>query len=164
MLPQGIYTGRAVQHKFGKSTKGTNQIAVEFEITRGDHRGQRVPWYGYFTKDAWERACQQLRYCGWRGVDIENLGPLENEVEIQVEHNEYEDKNGARKTTVRASFVNPIGGGLRMANPMSGDELRVFSAQLKAKLAQHPVPEMASAPPSRGVDEPPPPADDDIPF
>lgn len=167
MIKPGSYSGRAVEYKWGKSSKGTHQVAVEFEILGGEFQGQRVPWYGYFTKDTWERTCKQLRLCGWTGTDLHNLGKLENEVQVVVEHNSYENDAGETKTFARVAWVNRSG--IYLPDPMSDDELRKFSAGMKQRVKDR-IPELpngssgASAGDPFAGDQAPPPIDDDIPF
>jgi hypothetical protein len=118
--------------QFGRAKNGTEQVLVTYEILSGEFAGQRLPWFGYFTKNTYERTIESLRYSGLRGDDISKAvdGPMEQEVTIQVEHNEWEGKVHSR-----VAFVNKAGGGgVKLADPMKSDELRKFAAKMKTSL------------------------------
>jgi hypothetical protein len=175
--------------QFGHSKeKGTPQVSVTLEVLRGPHAGQRISWMGFFTDSTEERTLKALRVCGFDGDDLDKFADQRpsNEVQIVVEHEEY-------KGVVRAkvAWINDpsFGGGMKMANALSGSELRKFGAQFKSKLKSLPAVKTVEAkrePPSAappgdewsGNDSPDPPptdpgfggratppgSDDDIPF
>jgi hypothetical protein len=96
MLSPGYYRARAVEYALGKTQNGTRQVAVRFEVLdeQGAPGGERVTWYGYFTEKTAERTLESLQYCGWEGDDVTDLTGIErNEVQIVVEHEEYEGEN-----------------------------------------------------------------------
>jgi len=199
LIPPGYYAAVAVPvqtedgavwAQFGTSQqKGTRQVYVAFAIIDGDHAGRRLGWFGYFTDGAVDRTIESLRLCGLKGDDLANamFGPLDQEVQVVVEHEEYDGKVRAKVAWVNA----PGGGAFRMANPMKSDELRKFSATMKGKLKGKPEvagakrePPATVAPPPAPASQPPParqaaapaaaspgwrqdvppPKDDDIPF
>jgi hypothetical protein len=104
---------------------------VTFEILDGTCVGRKVPWWGFFTAKTYERTVESLRACGFRGDDLAALmeQKIDNEVEIVVEHTEW---NGTKSARVR--WVNATGG-TKLANQMSVDDLRAFAAIIKAKVA-----------------------------
>lgn len=129
LIPEGNYRARVKSADFGFTSKGTEQVQVVFDILDPDYDGQTVIWWGYFSEKTAERTMQSLRYCGWKGDDVTNLtGINDNEVEIVVEHNEY---NG--KTNARVAWVNRIGsGGMSIKTPMPEDKRKAFAKKMKA--------------------------------
>lgn len=128
LLPATKYTAQAVDGYLSHTKDGKEQIVVKFAIVGGPHDGQSVDWTGFFTDKTFDRTIQGLRYCGWEGDDISDLTGIDrNEVEVVVEHNEY---NG--KTYARVAWVNPIGGKARMA----ADEARTFAESIKGRIAR----------------------------
>lgn len=175
--------------QFGKSkTKGTPQVVVAFEILRGPDAGKTVSWFGYFTDnaEATERTFKALRACGFSGDDLDKFADQRpnNEVEIVVTNEEFEGK-----VRSKVQWVNAPNRGVRLADPMRDNDLRMFSARFKSKLKSLPDMKTVEAkrePPSAapsgdewsGNDSPDPPptdpgfggratppgSDDDIPF
>lgn len=138
--------------QWGKAKTGTRQVLIHFEVIDGEHAGTVLPWFGYFTKDATQRTLESLRFCGWKGDDIQQLGALDQVVSIKVEHNEYEGK-----THARVAFVNRLGAGrVKLADPLSSDEMRQFAAMVKQSAQRVPevegkrASEMPAAPSSSG--------------
>jgi hypothetical protein len=109
-VADGIYRGRAIQQQleggemvwvqFGKSKrKRSQQALVMFEITSdGPGKGHVLPWFGYFSKDSAERTVESFRLMGWSGTSLASLReePLDNEVDLQVENNDFENKRQSR--------------------------------------------------------------------
>lgn len=182
LVPVNIYSAVAVPFQtedgpvwaqFGTSKAGNEQVCLQFEIVRGPESGRKVPWFGSFSetrsektkKSVAERTIESLRICGFRGNDLATLPAQEltQEVSITVEHNEWEGKK-----TARVSWVNePGGGGVKLANPIGGTELRRFAASMKSKLAS--IGEVVGKPAVREAPTTPPPANgeqhgDDLPF
>jgi hypothetical protein len=146
---------------FGLSSTNTKQVLITFEIERGDAKGQKVPWFGYFTDKSWERTIQSLRYMGFKGNDLSTLDAqtLDQIVSLSVEESEWDGK-----THMRVSWVNELGGGgVKLANPMAANDLRHFAAQMKGRVGG--IPE-STAPTNNAANDPAPgaPLDDDIPF
>ena len=177
LIPAGTYKAVAVQVEVdgvptfvqfgttkGKDGKaGTKQVLVQFELLEGQHAGRRVPWFGYFSEKAWENTVKGLRACGFKGEDLAALPSqqLDQEVSLVVGINEWEGKKNNR-----VEWVNAASGGIKLAAPMNGNDLRQFSAFMKSRTAKVPAVESKKA--EKGApaaDEPPPPTDDDsIPF
>lgn len=130
MLPAGTYpaTAIAADAQFGRTRKGHAQIALPFRIDEGEHAGQAITWFGFFTDKTRERTMESLRYCGWRGDDLSDLGPLDQQVEIVIEHEEYDGKVRAK-----VQWVNRIGSGrVQLQDQMNESELRQFAAQMRS--------------------------------
>ncbi len=144
MIPQGYYDAHAVRIKnvygeevwaaFGRASTGTQQVLVMFEVIEEEHQGERVPWFGFFTPKSWERTIESLRHCGFEGDDLSTLNDqtLDQVVSIKVEHETHE-KSG--RVYARVAFVNASGGGVKLATPMSRDELRDFASMMKGRMA-----------------------------
>lgn len=165
--------------------KGTPYVAVNMEIVgEGEQAGRHIAYIGYFTENTTQRTVESLRYMGFKGNELATAitQKLDNEVEIVVEHEEYDGKWRAK-----VAWVNRVGGGaFKLAEPMNKGALAKFSAQMKGSVQQ--VPEeggprgaggqrQGSAPPRSATgsskhretsappaDDRPPHRDDDIPF
>jgi hypothetical protein len=178
LVPEGRYIaigspveieGARVWAQFGKSPeKGTPQVVVAVEILEGEESGRVLTWFGYFTDKTADRTLEALRFLGFKGEDLTTLPsqPLDQKVEIIVRHEDY---NG--KTQARIAWINrPGGGGFKLDKPMPANDLRMFAASLKGRLAK--VPEVkgergvpgATPPPASESQREPARPDDDIPF
>jgi hypothetical protein len=186
LIPAGAYAavGIPVQTEqgaawaqFGKSqNKGTLQVYVAFAVLDGPYAGRRLGWFGYFTDNTVERTIESLRLCGLKGDDLAAAvtGPLDQEVQLVVEHETYDGKTRAKVVWVNA----PGGGAFRMANPMNTGDLRKFAASMKAKMrgkpevagARREAPAVTAPPaPSEALpqsqgEQPLTPSDEEIPF
>jgi hypothetical protein len=133
MTPAGTYVAVAVINgvRWGYASTGTKQVMVPFEIIEGPHAGQVEHWFGSFKTDKGaERTMQSLRYCGWKGDDLGNLGQLNQKVSIVVGHVTWKGKKHSR-----VSWVNHAAGGAGPKKEMSDKELRLFAASMKPKAA-----------------------------
>lgn len=129
MTMQYRYTAKAKAWGLGETDKGTEEIAVEFEIlTEGAHV-ERITWHGYFSDKTWERTVESLRYMGWEGNDLADVQGLDmNEVELVVEDEEYQGKVYAK-----VRWVNRMGG-LAIKAPLTGDKAKAFAASMRDKI------------------------------
>jgi len=173
LIPATYYRARAVRTVddagievwaiWGRANTDTVQVGMTFEILDGEYSGHRLPWYGYWTKNSWERTVQSLRYCGFTGNDLMDLNnqDLSNEVSVKVEHEDYDGE-----TYARIAWVNQGHSGVRMANPMSIDELRMFSARMQSGLGGGTPQRQQSKRQQPQRQQPPstPPHPDDLPF
>lgn len=106
-LIPGNYTARAVEHKLGQGATGGEQVVVTFEISQGEHKGQRINWRGFFTEKTVERTLESLEFCGWDGDSIAKLAGLgTKEVELVCENEDGQDG----KQYLRVRWVNKIRG------------------------------------------------------
>lgn len=172
-MDAGYYRARAIEWALGKTEKGSRQVAVRFEtFDDQDQPGERITWYGYFTEKTQERTLESLQHCGWEGDDITDLSGIErNEVQLVVEHDEYEGKVRAK-----VAWVNrPGGGGIAIKAPLDEAEKAEFAREVKATVlamrqGQRRAPASRNA--AARAPEPPPIAEDpryagidgDIPF
>lgn len=127
MLPIGTYPAHATHVRLTYTKAGDPQIIVTFVIVGGPHDREQVTWAGFFSDRTFDRTIQSLRYCGWTGDDISDLTGIDtNDVDIVVEHNEY---NG--RITPRVSWVNQPGGGAGM----SPAQAKAFGESIKSRIA-----------------------------
>lgn len=160
MIAEGRYKAVAVPFdgkyvEFGKSKAGNEQCAVTFEITEGDDKGTRLPWWGSFSRNAMEYTIRGLRAMGFEGDDLSTIHRqrLDNEVVVQVEHNSFTGRNGEQRTSARVVWVyDPRGAQrARFAEALEGNELADFAARMRSALAGDGAPPRAKP-------------DDDVPF
>lgn len=169
MLPmhKARYSARAVAGDLGETKAGQPQVAINFEITEGEQRGERAPWYGHFTDKTTESTILALRVCGWRGDDLADLsGISDNEVEIVVEPEK--DLEGNDRIKVR--WVNAPGG-VALAKKLDEPKKASFAAMMRGQIvaataklnAEGKIPAASKAAPAKsgGASAG---ADDDIPF
>lgn len=184
LIPEGYFEARAVRVKtdsgeevwaqWGRASTGTQQVLITFEITdEGDWKGVRLPWFGYFTDASWERTVESLTHCGFQGDDLSALNSqqLDQPVSVKIEH---EQSQSDGRLYARVGFVNARGGGgVKLKNPMSANDVRGFAASMKGKIAALRAGGGQRSTNSGGGyggsgygggNQPPPPTDDDLPF
>jgi len=188
LIPEGKYTavatrvagedGEPIVRFAYAGEKKTKQVLVYYRLLEGEHAGQVLPWFGYFTEASWQRTIESLKYSGFKGNDLFAIEDqdLSQKVQVVVEHNEN-PKTG--DVHARISWVNRMGSGaIKLNDPMARDDLRKFAALMKSRVSQ--VPDAEGEPASTGSEsgsngvggypgnaqnDGPPPADyDDIPF
>jgi hypothetical protein len=129
MISEGYYSAKPTAHKWGFTSTGTRQVAIQFQLLDGPNRGESIIWYGFFTDDTWERTCESLRFCGWKGDDLSSLGELNQVVSLTIQHQEYNGKMSARVAWVNSGES----GAIRIKKEMTNDELSKFAAMMKAR-------------------------------
>jgi len=147
LIPEGQYKAVAIQQdtdngpawaQFGYAgQKSTPQVIVQFEIIEHETMaGRRIFYFGFLSDNAAEYTLKNLRTCGFVGDDLASVltQPINNIVQLTVDHNEYEGK-----TSARVAFINSPYAGIKIAKPMVGADLARFAATLKAKLKGIPV-------------------------
>lgn len=159
LIEDGFYNGVAIrttgedgEHvaRWGFAGKNrTKQVLIYFRITtEGPFAGHVVPWFGYFSKDSARRTVESLRYCGFKGESLMALDsqPLDQEVQLQIETDSYENEKGETKTRSRVAWVNSLGAGaMKLKDPMREEDLRTFDAMMRDSLRK--VPEVRGEPP-----------------
>jgi len=131
MLKPGHYQALAREWTFGKTSKGTEQVAIVFEIADGDDKGQRITWYGFFTDATYERTLDSLENAGWDGQSLAKLGGLGSRpCVIVVEHETGQDG----KTYSRVRWVNSLGGGLNVKEKMESHEVASLEERMKGAM------------------------------
>jgi hypothetical protein len=185
MIPEGTYKARGVEAALGITGTGKEQVAVLLTILEGDHAGDQITWYGYFTpptqqsKGTIARTFDSLRALGWQGDDLTDLTGIDaNEVYIVIEHED--DREGKRRARVK--WINS-GGGLAMKERLEGGAAQAFAQRMKgaalasrsktqprqaaprpATSAPRPQPNGAMRKPLVSPEEEAVPFEDDIPF
>lgn len=158
MIPEGSYTAKAIRAALSETKTQKEQVAVDFQILDGEAKGQRISWFNGLGSDkALEHAVKGLRNCGWKGSDLADLSGLDAEVELVVVHEEY---NG--KTSAKVRYVNALGGAARSALP--ADKAKSIAERMKAKIAEADKRIAAGKKSAAEPEEPPHPADSDMPF
>lgn len=127
--------------RFGLTGEGETekeQAVVLFDLVDPadpDH-GRSITWFGFLSDAAFDRTIEGLRHCGWQGESLAELpglaavGGLAQEVELVIEHEEYNDKWQAK-----VQWVNrPGGGGVKLKRPLEGAELEAFSARMRGRV------------------------------
>lgn len=160
IFPEGSFTASVVDKGLGRSSKGTAQVCVSFQVKDGEAAGKTISWYGSFSDAALPYTMDRMRATGFVGDDLSDISSIgsSGDVQIVVAHEVYENK-----TIAKVQFINALGGA-RLANPMDDAERRRFAAEMRAKIAalggakSRPVPKPVVRP------SPPPPVGDDLPF
>src|SRR5262249_27702083 len=131
---------RAINAEFGTSKKkSTSFVLVNFEITQGEHAGEILSWNGYFTTNTEERTIESLRYCGceFPGNDITDLtGIHRSEVQIVVEHEEYQTDSGETKTAAKVAWVNSLGRTISVDQRMDDAAKAAFKARMMGRVVK----------------------------
>jgi hypothetical protein len=129
-MTPGKYRAKAVSHKFGKSSKGTEQIYIDFELTSGEHKGQHLGYYGFFSEATADRTLESLEYCGWDGNSLgamRGLGSKEVELVVELEKNEQDNKE-----YLKVRWINKIGGGVK--EELTGAGMSALENRLKGMI------------------------------
>lgn len=137
MVPKGNYKARAVNGTatWGESkTKGTKCVGLEFEVTEGPSKGQRVPWTGYLTEATKDRTLEALVLCGCEDVTTFE-GIDANEVLIVVEEETYTTNDGEVKTVSRVAWVNDPARTAFNQKPLAAGEAQAYAESLRGAFA-----------------------------
>lgn len=182
LIQAGRHRATCFEFEFPEPASGKSQgIALGFRLSDGDvDQGRIITAWKYFSDGALPYTLEALRACGWRGDNPAEItiADLASEVELVVQHEEYEGKWRAK-----VSFINPLGGGMVKAEKrLEGQGLKSFGAAMRAKIrsldgGQRPPAKPPSVPPSGGPGSggghpnapgndwgPAPGTNDDIPF
>lgn len=127
-IEPGKYIARATSANLGYTKGGKEQIAVTFKLSTGES----ITWYGSFSDAAFDRTIKSLRACGWQGDDLSQLGTaLIQNVELVIDYED--DLQGKPRPKVK--WVNELGGGGGLSNPMSPKQAADFARRMKPQLA-----------------------------
>lgn len=130
LLTEGIWKARGCGAELGFTSKGKDQVGVDFVLLEGPDIGKHVTWYGYFTDDSFERTIDSLRLCGWEGDDLSDLRGIEkNDVQLTIAHEP--DLQGEIRS--RAAWVNGLGG-VAMKDKMDKGAAAGFAARMKGRV------------------------------
>lgn len=162
-MENGTYRGKALGAVLGETSKGNEQVAIEFGFF--DVENARLTYFGTFGEKALEHTLKALRAAGWKGDDLSDLssigGPDAPEVDLVVENEEYEGK-----VRPRIRWVNPRGGPSVKAQ-LTPDKAKAFAARMRGAVLAHDRThgQQRAAAPARSnrAPEPPPLTDSDMP-
>lgn len=135
LIQEGRHRARCFGHELSySSNKGTPTVALGFRMSEGDvDQGRVITAFRYPTDAALEYCVKDLRTCGWQGDDMGAMDDAElaaNEVELVVEHEEYDGKLRAK-----VKWINPLGGGMiKSETPMDEKQKRDFGRAMAAKV------------------------------
>lgn len=143
MIEEGVWKARACEGTLAYTSKGNDQIAVDFVLLEGPNEGHHITWYGYFTDETWERTIESLRHMGWGGSDLSDLSGIEsNEVRLVIEHEP--DLQGEYRARVK--WVNSLGG-IAVKDRMDNGQSKAFAAKMRGRIlalgAKGPMPRPA---------------------
>lgn len=126
-IPDGVYRARAREGALTTSKTDKPMLVVTFEIVDdGEWKGACMTWRGFFTEKTTDRTFESLRYCGWRGDDINNLdGIKDNEVELDIKREKYKEK-----WEPKIQWVNKPGT-IKAGAPMAADRATAFAAAMR---------------------------------
>jgi hypothetical protein len=131
MITVGKHIGRARAWNLGEAKTGNEELSVDMTIKSGECAGQSITARLYFTEKTFDRSIESMRYMGWKGDDLSNIQGLDsNDVEIVVEHEEYEGQ-----TRARVKWINRIGGAAA-AKPLEASKAKSFAERMKARVAR----------------------------
>lgn len=150
MIQVGKYKARATGEVVlgeAQSENRTPYIECMFRVVDGPEAGVEVRWTGWLSMKAGpsgktpaERVFESLKHCGWQSddgdVSVFADGALHginaNEVEIVVEHEEYQRKDGTPGVKAQVRWVNRLGGGgVNVQNRMSKDKADAVAEKMR---------------------------------
>jgi hypothetical protein len=148
LVPAGRYAAVALDAQLGMSSKGTEQIAVKFQI----EGGRTITWYGYFSDAAYMGTLKAMRAMGFKGQDVTDLSSIHGgKCIVVIEHEP--DLNGNPRDRVK--WVNALNTPM-MKSQMNTAQTATFASKMKARIAAAKE-ELAEIPqPDK--------AEDDLPF
>lgn len=157
MIPPGHYTVKAIYRDakdlvFGEASGGQKsvQVGVTFEITQGEFKGRKYPWYGSFAEgEATRITLDALEAAGVTHYEDDDLrkpvGLGSTECTAVIQHRtlqKYEDgqlvdvldNDGRPRAIAQIQYINPIGA--RMKNTLDAGATASFADLMKGTLAQ----------------------------
>lgn len=128
----GTYRATALDASLGVTSTGKEFVAVNFRLI--DAPEVTLQYRGFFTEKTAERTIESLRYCGWKGTDLETISfPAGNEVMLDVQDDSYE-KDGVLKTHSKVAWVNSAARGPSVKNALDPAKAKVFAAKMKGAI------------------------------
>jgi hypothetical protein len=163
-IPNGKYTGTPTNFSITKSAGGALMIGIDFDLLNDGFTGKNIranQCLFYKNGDQSDPTTEMLKQCfNWPGDNTHWLkhqcesGAMNKiEVELVIEEEAYEDRNGEQKTAARVRYINPIRGlKLKESDPEEAI-MAEFGARLRTKAgtqtpASNAAPIPHSAPPS----------------
>lgn len=161
LIPAGTYRARAIEAQLGKTAKGSEQVGISFAVLTPGFETQRLAYYGQFGEKSLAITVKALRACGWQGLDLSDLRGIEtNEVNLVVEHEEYEGT-----TRAKVKWVNDVSAGV-VKDVLDPTAAKSFAQRMRAAIAgvDAAAPKKNGTPVRGQPPEPPPHTDADLPF
>jgi hypothetical protein len=129
----GNHVGEVIATGLKKASTGNVQVLIQFR----DEEGNTITAYLATTDKAWEWTEKKLIACGWvpadNDYDLTKLNDIDcpvigmKEIPFSVVEDTYEGK-----TNHKVDFIGE--GGVGINERMSGDEVKIFAAQLRTRL------------------------------
>lgn len=104
-MTEGTFLAEVLGAVLTQAKTGTVQVAIEFRLAEGPDAGSRITAYKPVTEKALKYTVADLRTCGWKGDDLEDLTSVKGgQVELVLAAEEF---NG--KVTTKVKFINEPG-------------------------------------------------------
>ena len=147
-MPEGTYPGKVTSHGLIKSkekqTPGLS-IRLQYETPEGFKAITRVYWV---SAKALEFTLKMLKEVfGWTGSNIRDLHDngagggfslVGSPCEVVTEFEHFTDPNsGEDKKSLKVKFLNPVGGGGDIHEPMEDADIAALSEQIKGSIVKH---------------------------
>lgn len=170
MIAKGKYRARPVSAEYGKTSRGSDQIAITFLLLNGPNANSHIAYYGYFTDKTAEHTFEAMTNAGWDGVDLRVVSmigrPNGPEVQIVIDHEPDERDGGVRP---RVRYVNRLAGsGSAIKTPMTDNDRDTFARRMSGALENYKRKAAQTAaqarPPQRSAPQHETNRGDDIPF
>jgi hypothetical protein len=130
MIGNGYYDANMVTWGLieSKSESNPEQFAIEFEIAEGEHAGETITWFGFFSDAAFPYTMEKIRKAGLVGDDLRKLArSSDGTVRIGVKVEEYNGEARAK--------VSSIGGGSVVASKaLPADRAASFSERMRSRI------------------------------
>lgn len=132
-IAAGLYRAVVEDHEWCYSSKGTKAICVRFRVVDGDEENTlvHINWYGYFSEKTWERTVESLRHMGFKGDDLNNLGELDETVQLDVVQEEYDGKVHAKVKWVNSLRASKI----QVQNKMMDNDVAAFAKAMQERIS-----------------------------
>jgi len=126
---EGRFPAKVTAAELGEASTGTPFIQLNFETDEGSTSG-RV----YLSDKAFDRSLGVLEECFGFDGNFEDLKPIVGqECSITTELEEYENKDGETKESLRVKWINPKGG-----PKLDASKRQSLAARLSAKAGVKP--------------------------
>lgn len=167
-MEKATYRARAVGAGFGIASTGNTQVSITFALLAEDDvmTEEEITWTGTFAdtvmkskngsqKTVTQRTLESLLYMGFTSDDLslleepsreEVMGLLPNAVDIEVDVEQYEGRD-----RLKVQWVNRPNTGFAFKQPLKGNDMKAFAAQMKGTLRNMRGPVAPSAPASRSA-------------
>ena len=135
MIQPGTHRARALSGGLGYTSGGKEQVGIDFQILEGEHQGEHITWWGYFTDATTDKTIEALRICGWEGDDLCDLSGIQNnDVDLVVQAKEFTNaRTGEVREGVEVRWVNKPSG-LQMRDKMDAAAAKDFAQKMRGRV------------------------------